>query len=69
MVESVAVSMSSGLLHVFGLGLLSWLMCWLMDAMEFARVVSSSQLALAEEARLIKASQYTAGGWVSVVGV
>ena len=30
-VESVAVSMSLGLLHVFGLGLFSWLMCWLIN--------------------------------------
>ena len=39
--ESVAVSMLTGLLHVFGLGVLSWLICWSMVATEFARVVSS----------------------------
>ena len=68
-VESVAVSMLTGLLHMFGLGVLSWLMCWLMVATEFARVVSSLRSAAAEKARLIKASWYSAGGWVSVVGV
>ena len=61
MVESVAVSISSGLLHVFGQGLLSLLMCWLMVAMEFAIVVSSSRLVVAEEGRLIKTSWYSAG--------
>ena len=66
-VESVVVSMLTGLLHVFGWSVLSWLICWLMDASEFARVVSNSRSVVAEEARLITGSQYSAGGWVLVV--
>ena len=48
---------------------LSLLMCWWMAATEVASLVRSSRSAAADDARLIRASSYSAGGWVMGVCV